>query len=101
MDRESRLGLDECSITKVVFTWNGENNTKSVGYEMKKKTTIPKTTGWCPLLWHFLPGNNIRPERKEITIIIVITIIIIMMIITVADWDSMGRIMIQTRARAF
>ena len=72
---------------------------------MKKKTTIPKTTGWCPLLWHFLPGNNIRPERKEITIIIIviiiIIIIIIMMIITVADWDSMGRIMIQTRDRAF
>ena len=21
----------------------------------KKKATIPKTTGWCPLLWHFLP----------------------------------------------
>ena len=32
----------------------------------KKKATIPKTTGWCPLLWHFLPGNNIRPESKEI-----------------------------------
>ena len=37
--------------------------------KQKKKTTIPKTTGWCPLLWHFLPGNNIRPESKEIIII--------------------------------
>ena len=31
----------------------------------EKKATKPKTTGWCPLLWHFLPGNNIR-ESKEI-----------------------------------
>ena len=22
--------------------------------------------GWCPPLWYFLPGNNIRPESKEI-----------------------------------
>ena len=29
---------------------NGENNTESVGYEMKKKATIPKTTSWCLLL---------------------------------------------------
>ena len=36
MDREIRLGLDEGSITEALFTWNGENNTKSVGYEMKK-----------------------------------------------------------------
>ena len=36
----------------------------------KKKAIIPKTTGWCPLLWHFLPGNNIRPESKEIMIVI-------------------------------
>ena len=50
---------------------------KSVEYEMKKKkkkkkkkATILKTTGWCSLLWHFLPGNNIRPESKEIIIII-------------------------------
>ena len=41
----------------------------------KKKATIPKTTGWCPLLWHFLPGNNIRPESKEIMIIMIIIII--------------------------
>ena len=32
----------------------------------KKKAIIPKTTGWCPLLWHFfLPGNNIRPESER------------------------------------
>ena len=50
---------------------------KSVEYEMKKKkkkkkkkATILKTTGWCSLLWDFLPGNNIRPESKEIIIII-------------------------------
>ena len=38
----------------------------------KKKDTIPKASGWCRLLWHFLPGNNIRPESKEIKIIIII-----------------------------
>ena len=32
---------------------------------MKKKATIPKRTVWCPLLWHFLPGNKIRPESKS------------------------------------
>ena len=32
---------------------------------LEKKATIPKTTGWCPLLWHPLPGNNIRPESKR------------------------------------
>ena len=37
MDREIRLGFDDLSITKALFTWNGENNTESVGYEMKKK----------------------------------------------------------------
>ena len=36
----------------------------------KKKAAISKATGWCPLLWHFLPGNNIRPESKEIMIVI-------------------------------
>ena len=79
-DREIRLGLDDWSITESLFTCNSENNTKSVGYEMKtikkwcykkKDSTIHKTTGWCPLLWHFLPGNNIRPESKEIMIIII------------------------------
>ena len=39
---------------------------------MKKKATMPKTTGWCPLLWDFLPGNKIRPESKEMVIIIII-----------------------------
>ena len=38
----------------------------------EKKAATPKATGWCPLLWHFLPGNNIRPEGKEIVIIIII-----------------------------
>ena len=31
----------------------------------KKKAAIPKTTSWCPLLWHFLLGNNIRPKSKR------------------------------------
>ena len=22
-------------------------------------------TGWCLLLWHFVPGNNIIPESKR------------------------------------
>ena len=47
----------------------------------KKKAAISKATGWCPLLWHFLPGNNIRPESKEISIIITVIIIIIIIII--------------------
>ena len=37
MDREIRLGLYDRSITEALFTWNDENNTKSVGYEMKRK----------------------------------------------------------------
>ena len=37
MDIEIRFGLDDWSITEALFTWNGENNTKSVGYEMTKK----------------------------------------------------------------
>ena len=44
----------------------------------KKKAAMPKTNGWCPLfagVRYFLPGNNIRPESKEIMIIIVIIII--------------------------
>ena len=36
MDRETRLGLDDLSIREAFFT-DGENNTESVGYEMKKK----------------------------------------------------------------
>ena len=36
MDREIRSGLDDWSITEALFTWNGENNTESGGYEMKK-----------------------------------------------------------------
>ena len=30
----------------------------------KRKTTMLKTTGCCPLLRHILPGNNIRPESE-------------------------------------
>ena len=37
MDRKIRHGLDYRSITEVLFTWIGQNNTESVGYEMKKK----------------------------------------------------------------
>ena len=35
---------------------------ESVAYEIRKKneSTIPKTTGWCPLL-----SNNIRPDSKR------------------------------------
>ena len=46
----------------------------------EKKATIPKTTRWCPPLWHFLPGNNIRTERKEIIIMVIIETIMIIMI---------------------
>ena len=56
MDREIRLGLDNRSIAEALFTWNGQNNMECVAYEMRKKlneATITKTTGWCPLLWHF------------------------------------------------
>ena len=38
----------------------------------EKKDTIPKASGWCRLLWDFLPGNNIRPESKEIKKVIII-----------------------------
>ena len=51
---------------------------------MKKKATMPKTTGWCPLLWDFLPGNKIRPESKEMVIIIIIIIILIIIIIIIS-----------------
>ena len=30
MDREIRFRLDEWSIGEALFTWNGENDTKSV-----------------------------------------------------------------------
>ena len=50
---------------------------KKIKKMKKKKATISKAAGWCPLLWHFLPGNNIRPESKEIAIIIILIIIII------------------------
>ena len=77
MVREIRLRLENWSIKKGLFTWNGKSNTESVGYEIIKKAAIPKTTRWCPLLRHFLPGNNIRPESKIIIIVIIIIIIVI------------------------
>ena len=40
VDRENRLGLDDWSITEAVFTWNGENDTESVGYEKRKKKKL-------------------------------------------------------------
>ena len=45
--------LDLDLTVEALFTWNGKNNVGSVGYELKKKATIPKTTGWCLLLCHF------------------------------------------------
>ena len=54
MDRENRPGFDYLSIAETFFTRNGNNIMESVGYEMKRKATIPNTTCWCPLLWHFL-----------------------------------------------
>ena len=65
MDRKIRLGLDYRSITEVLFTWIGQNNTESVGYEMKKKGSGPKITGWCPRAVAILPGNNIRSKSKR------------------------------------
>ena len=53
MDREIKVGLDNWRITEDLLTWNDQNNTESVGYEMRKKNeaTLAKTTsGWCPLL---------------------------------------------------
>ena len=37
MDREIRFGLDNLNITEALFTWNGQNNMESVGYEMGKR----------------------------------------------------------------
>ena len=72
-DTEIGLGLDNRSIT-ALFTWNS----KWIWYE-KKEPTIPKPkkTGWCSLLWHFLPVNNVGPESKrkiKLTIIMIISI---------------------------
>ena len=59
--------------------------TKNKKNEKKQKeATIPETTGRYPLLWHFLPANNIRPESKEI---IIITITIIIIIIIINGWE--------------
>ena len=84
MDREIRLGIDDWRITEDLFTWNKENNMESVRYEMrKKKAAASKTTGWCLLLWHILPGNNIRSESKINKLIIIVIIIITTIIIAV------------------
>ena len=49
----------------------------------KKKATTSKTTGWCLLLWHILPGNNTRSESKINKLIIIVIIIITITIIAV------------------
>ena len=64
---------------------NGENNMESVGYEMKKKATIAKTTGWCLLLWHFYQEITSDLRVKEIIIIIIIIIIMIIIIIAITE----------------
>ena len=35
----------------------------------KEEATIPKTTGWCPLLWHFYQEITSDLWVKEIIII--------------------------------
>ena len=46
LDSEITLGLEDWSIREALFTWNDQNNTESVRYEMKKnEATIPKKTG--------------------------------------------------------
>ena len=72
MDGEIRLRLDNWNITdKPCLLGTARIIQKVKVLDLKwKKAAIPKTTGWCPLLWHFLPGNNIRPESKEIMIVI-------------------------------
>ena len=40
MDREIGLELDDWSIIGALFTWNDENNTESIGYEMRKKKKL-------------------------------------------------------------
>ena len=34
-------------------------------------------------MWHFLPGNNIKPDSKRIIMMMIITIIIIIIIIVI------------------
>ena len=36
MDTEIRLAVPDQRYTEALFTWNCQNNTESVGYEMKK-----------------------------------------------------------------
>ena len=52
---------------------------ESVGCEMKKKNeaTIPKTTSWCPLLWHFYQQITLNLKVKEIITATATAIIII------------------------
>ena len=50
------------NLKKALFTWNSENNMESIGYEIKKKKAATTKVG---VLWHFLPGNNIRPNSKR------------------------------------
>ena len=62
------MPTDRSRNLETLFTWNGENTTESVGYEMKKKNkkktkkspnaAIPKTTGCVHYSGIFLPGNN-------------------------------------------
>ena len=47
------------------MTWNGENNTESVRYEMKKKLQYLRELLGVHCCGIFLPGNNIRPESKS------------------------------------
>ena len=56
----------------------------------KKEAIIPKTSGWCLLLWHSLPGNNIRLESEEIIIIIMTIIIIIIKIVIITTLIMLG-----------
>ena len=71
-------------IIIIIFSRNGENNTKNVGYEakktktMKKNATIPKKAGVCYCVIFY---QRITSELRVIIIIIIIIIIITTMII--------------------
>ena len=76
MDREIRLGLDDWSITEALFTWNGENNTKSVGHKMKKikknkkNATIPKETvgiRYCGIFYQEIT-SDLRVKNKYFSV---------------------------------
>ena len=63
-----------------MFTWNGENNTESVGYEMRKKKKKLQYlrqlvgVGYCGLFYQEITSDL---RVKEIIIIIITTTIII------------------------